>query len=110
MNRPETANQSGLVLTVGGNAGGASILCGVESFGKLRTAAGPVELDRRAAFGNSFRRQPTSAHFEAVFRAFPDKTTGAGSSKAGVAPRLKEGGSWRKRAGCWLARRTASGA
>ena len=54
----KSPNQSGLVLTVGGKAGGASILSGVEPFDKLRTTASPVELDRRDAFGTSFRRQP----------------------------------------------------
>ena len=37
--RPESPNQSGLVLTGGGKAGGASILSGVEPFDKLRTTA-----------------------------------------------------------------------
>ena len=35
----EAPNQTGLVLTGGGKAGGASILSGVESFDKLRTTA-----------------------------------------------------------------------
>ena len=60
----------------------------------------PLEI----AFGAS----PSPGHFEADFRAFTEGTTEAGSSVAGEAPRLKEGGSWRKRAGCWRARRAAS--
>ena len=49
-------NPSGLVLTVGGKAGGASILSGVESFDKLRTAVlRQAQDNRRPGFIRSLR-------------------------------------------------------